>query len=145
MLYTDLDLRLSSRASGWFDCLKRSVFCSRTRWKRIIAVRSCGEEFCQGKYLSGVSGIVYKQIGVDGNAIVPDRYRERCMAVSAATLGADRGFSVTCPAGRRIFLYPFHRLAPRVSPRESGKKRERERKRSNQEPLSYDTAAALAE
>lgn len=33
------------------------------------------EEFRQGKYLSGVSGIVYKQIDSDGNAIVPDRYR----------------------------------------------------------------------
>jgi len=64
---------------------------------------------------------VYKQIGVDGNAIV-DRYRERCVVVSAATLRTV-AFSVTCPADRRIFLY---HLAPQVS---FLKRRKRERER----------------
>jgi hypothetical protein len=62
-------------------------------------VRSRGEEFRQGKYLSGVSGIVYKQIGADGNAIVPDQVSRALRAGRfAARPSEDVVTRFTCPA-----------------------------------------------
>lgn len=90
--------------------------------------------------MSGVSGIVYKQIGVDGNAIVAGQVPKKM-----------RGSFRRDPQNWRLLGYLSGRqknfLLSLLSSRtlREGKERETEGKRSNQEPLSYDIAAALAE
>lgn len=51
------------------------------------------KEFRQGKYLSVVSGIVYKQIDSDGNAIVPGRYQPANVRVSSVPAAGLTPFS----------------------------------------------------
>lgn len=92
--------------AGMWDCLKRLVFARSAipmgaHYRCPQGVRSRGEEFCQGKYLSGVSGIVYKQIGADGNAIVSDRYIAARPSEKPWLLG------FTCPAEGRFLSEKF--------------------------------------